>query len=116
MCNVQCAMCNMCLLQNDFDFPLLIAHCSLLIRASSVVSGRVLRRETARAPAKKARLAAMSARHKHCWMLNEMLLGREKQKCLGKRCVRPKTGLKQPSVRVGDEARANALSGQLSQN
>src|SRR5439155_22468444 len=24
-------MCNMCLLQNDVDFPLLIAHCSLLI-------------------------------------------------------------------------------------
>src|SRR6266516_6497934 len=31
MSNVQCAMSNMCLLQNDVDFPLLIAHCSLLI-------------------------------------------------------------------------------------
>src|SRR6266516_2958688 len=31
MSNEQCAMCNMCLLQNDVDFPLLIAHCSLLI-------------------------------------------------------------------------------------
>ena len=28
MCNVQCAMCNMCVLRNDSDCPLLIAHCS----------------------------------------------------------------------------------------
>src|SRR5216117_3227892 len=31
MSNEQCAMCNMCRLLNDLDFPLLIAHCSLLI-------------------------------------------------------------------------------------
>src|SRR6266516_2850217 len=46
MSNEQCAMCNMCRLLNDLDFPLLIAHCSLLIsgvrfRGSMRIAGSI---------------------------------------------------------------------------
>ena len=52
-------MCNMCRLLNDLDFPLLIAHCSLLISGGRILRRRLRQKLFAEAGLSKFELAVV---------------------------------------------------------